>query len=799
MHDSAHNAGPSPTPTRAARDGAPDSNSVLLDVSSNLPGAVYQARVEADGRRRFTWMSASIGELLDISADELLENADRLVKSIHADDRASFEASVLQSATTLEPWLCEWRHISPMGGAVRHIRGQSVPTRFDDGAIQWNGILVDITALKQTEHELRSGREQLRRALDAAALGPFEIDTSLARVTLSTRAARLLGLSPHATECAPIEALAHVSADEQTHVLKDLAQAMGSRREFAIEFRRVDGNTARWLRARGSIVLDAGGTSDRALGVLEDITAYKSRELAVSDAQHGLQQAFLESEERLRQILDRSTAVVFVKDLDYRYLFVNAKFEEIFAIRADWLIGKTDYELFDKVGADALRANDRIVMEGGEALEFEEVVPQVDGPHTYISNKFPLRRTDGKIYAMCGVATDISDRKRDEETLRESERFIRSVTQAIPDIVYIFDLQDRRCIYVNKHVEQIIGFSAAEIGTMGDDLIADLVHPEDLPKIPEIISRWQHATDESVFEHESRVHSRTEGWRWLHMREMSFLRDEQGAVKQVVGIARDVTELKRYEDELERNRQLLEERVEHRTRELEASRRQLRQSERLASLGTLAAGVAHEINNPMGAIRVNAEIALTRRDLPDAVRELLSSIVADTDRCSNIIRGILKFARTAETAKSTIDLNALVRDTAHLLTRAAHGSSVEVVLELWGAPVTILGNATELEQVLVNLVRNAAEASRIGQRVFVHVGDDDRGPHLRVRDQGIGMTDDVRRRLFDPFFTTPESKGGTGLGLSIVHGIVVEHGGTIDVATTPGSGSTFTVYFPRQF
>lgn len=764
-------------------------------LPTNLPGAVYQARLESNNRRSFTWISASITELLHISAEELLEDAERLVRCVHPEDRPAFEASIVQSAKDLQPWVCEWRHLSP-AGSTKHIRGQSVPTRCDDGSVQWNGILVDITSLKEVERELRLGRAQLDRALDAAALGPFELDSTLSRLLLSRRAAALLGLPETVQECDPSAALTHVAPDERSRVLGAFSTALSSRRNFSIEFRRVDGIDSRWLRARGSSVFDAGGSAERLIGIIEDVTAQKSHELAVRDAERGLKEAFLESEYRLRQILDNSPAVVFVKDKDYRYRFVNAKFEEIFAIQAEWLLGKDDYELFDTVKADGLRVNDRIVIERGEAIEVEEVVPQVDGPHTYISSKFPLRKPDGEIYALCGIATDISDRKRDEDTLRESERFIRSVTQAIPDIVYILDVVDMRCIYVNKHVEQIIGVDPTEITAVGENGIAEFVHPDDVPELAREIANWEHASDETVREHEVRLKSRVSGWRWLQLREMSFLRDERGRTRQIVGVARDVTELKQYEAELEQHRHLLEERVEQRTRELEASRRQLRQSERLASLGTLAAGVAHEINNPVGAIRVNAELALTRPDLPAAARELLAAIVSDTERCSNIVRGILKFARVAETEKSTLDLSALVRETAHLMTRAAHASSVEVVLELTDGPIAILGNATELEQVLVNLVRNAAEASRAGQQVFVTVGRDSCGAFLRVRDFGCGMPDEVRRRLFDPFFTMPESKGGTGLGLSIVHGIVVEHGGTIEVDTAPGSGSTFTVHLP---
>lgn len=663
----------------------------LRDVTAAPPGAVYQARLEPSGLLRFTWLSAAMAELLEVPVDELLQDASRAITLIHPDDLPRYEQSVRRSAELLEPWHYECRIRTP-GGRVKHIRGQSNPMRCEDGAVQWIGVLVDITALRETERALRDSERRLSAALDAVDIGTFEILFSEKRLDLSRRAAALLGVADTTHDFPGDSIAAAIVAEDRQGVIDEARAAFADRRQFSIEFRVASaGSAARWLRARGSMVVDNTGNFDRAMGAIEDISLEKATESRIRGEHSALEQAarvhagelalaasrideqrrerdraieqLRESEARLHSILDHSPAVVFVKDADGRYLMVNIQFERIFNIRRDWLIGRTDYDLFSRDMAETLRSNDRLVIESGRALEIEETVQQVDGSHTYISIKFPLRRADGTTYAMCGIATDISDRKRAEA-------------------------------------------------------------------------------------------------------------------------------------ELAQHRANLEQLVEARTRELDESRRQLRQSERLASLGTLAAGVAHEINNPIGAIRMTAELALSDGKLHQPLREALQAIIADTDRCSTIIRGILRFSRVSDAAKSTLELNDLIRQSTHLIDRASLERSVICRVELCRQPLTLIGNRTELEQVVVNLVRNAAQASPPRSTIVARTSRDGDAALLVVEDKGHGMSEHVRQHLFDPFFTTREAHGGTGLGLSIVHGIVTEHGGSVTVSSKEGFGSTFTVRLP---
>ncbi|HVU88931.1 MAG TPA: HAMP domain-containing sensor histidine kinase [Pirellulales bacterium] len=254
--------------------------------------------------------------------------------------------------------------------------------------------------------------------------------------------------------------------------------------------------------------------------------------------------------------------------------------------------------------------------------------------------------------------------------------------------------------------------------------------------------------------------------------------------------------------ELEQHRDHLERLVEDRTRQLDASREQLRHAERLSSVGTLAAGIAHEINNPIGMILLSAEQALRMADPDsrnDALRSLLRDIVDNTKRCGRIVKNILRFARQDAAARWPDDINSVVQHAIELTQTyvARRGGVVEV--ELAPSLPKVKLNPVELEQVFVNLICNGVEAAEDSPHVRIrseHVGA---GVRVTVKDNGRGIPLEQRGRIFDPFYTTRHEQGGTGLGLSLAYGIVTGHGGTIRVAEAAGGGTEMIVELPGHF
>ena len=255
-------------------------------------------------------------------------------------------------------------------------------------------------------------------------------------------------------------------------------------------------------------------------------------------------------------------------------------------------------------------------------------------------------------------------------------------------------------------------------------------------------------------------------------------------------------------------------------RKLEAERReleaQLLASQRLEALGTLAGGVAHDFNNLLTVIRANAEIAqvaMAEHDA-DGVAESLTAVVQASDRARDIVKQILLFSRRSLPAHARINLAALITD-AQTLLRATIPASVQLLVEVRSADAWINGDATQMQQLLLNLCNNAEHAMRRTQggllRITVDTVTFDNAQHgarhsrlrpgehvrLRVSDTGTGMSDDVRQRIFEPFFTTKPVGEGTGLGLAVLHGIVMSHHASVHVASTDGAGTEFELFFGR--
>jgi two-component system NtrC family sensor kinase len=259
------------------------------------------------------------------------------------------------------------------------------------------------------------------------------------------------------------------------------------------------------------------------------------------------------------------------------------------------------------------------------------------------------------------------------------------------------------------------------------------------------------------------------------------------------------------------NQALLESRVEDRTRELQKANEelalrlkelaqaqdQLVQTRKMAAVGQLAGGVAHEINNPLAVILGFAQGMDRRVPEGDPLRLPVTSIVREALRCKNLVQELLTFSRTGKKSVEPVDLNGLVRSTLVLIEARARTQGVQIIQELTEGLPIIQANKTQLQQVLVNLGTNALDVMKVGGTLIIRTRRNGQsGVSLDVSDTGDGIPEDVRPRIFEPFFTTKQVGEGTGLGLSLVYEIVQQHHGDIDVDSQVGRGTTMTVKLP---
>jgi two-component system NtrC family sensor kinase len=231
----------------------------------------------------------------------------------------------------------------------------------------------------------------------------------------------------------------------------------------------------------------------------------------------------------------------------------------------------------------------------------------------------------------------------------------------------------------------------------------------------------------------------------------------------------------------------------------------LQQSEKQASIGKLAGGVAHEINNPLTGIFTFTHMLLRRKDIPEDVRSDLETIAQETERVRKIVKGLLDFSRQIELDRELTDVNRLIRHTVSLVENQALIKGVSLNFEPGGGLPMVTLDRNQMQSVLLNIIINALDATDPGGSITVTSGigvstshPGQKGIEILCTDTGCGIPPENLNRLFDPFFTTKEVGHGTGLGLSVSYGIVERHGGTIWVQSKVGKGSTFKVWLPIE-
>jgi PAS domain S-box-containing protein len=505
------------------------------------------------------------------------------------------------------------------------------------------------------------------------------------------------------------------------------------------------------------------------------------------------------SEERTRSVLESALDAVVAIDASGSVVFWNAGAEEIFARPRVEVIGRRlsdlvvpprdreaylrNLEMFLTTGEGPLlnrRLEGRALRGDGSEFPAEITVT-------------PVRARDGFLFF--AFVRDLSERIRSEKALRESERFSRRLVEATPHAAFVFDVVEKRLDFVSERSEAVVGWKAADLRALGTSVLERLLLPEDRARVPALRPTWEDVGDDDVAEAEVRVRDVRGAVRTIRASCKVFSRTEDGKVRQVVGTAEDVTRARRGEDE----RRLLEGRV--------------REAQKAESLGVLAGGIAHDFNNLLTSVLGNAGLALL--DLPpeSPLRRNLAQIEAATRRAADLTNQLLAYAGKGRIANERIDVARLVEETA-TLARSAVSKDVRVLTRHGGDAPVVDGDPTQVRQVVLNLVTNAAEAcgGRAGEvkictgRVFVQPGEEvvgsgtgqplAPGPYafLEVSDTGCGMDPATMERIFDPFFSTKRT--GRGLGLAAVLGVVRCHRGAITVKSEPGRGATFRVLLP---
>lgn len=536
--------------------------------------------------------------------------------------------------------------------------------------------------------------------------------------------------------------------------------------------------------------------------------------------------ALLEERRLLTSIIAHIPSGVFWKGRDYRYLGCNEAFARSAGVaRPEDIVGKTDYELaWEPEQADYFRACDRRVMEEDRALlNIEEVERQADGRQArLLTSKVPLHDREDRVYGVLGIDTDISElkqvesdlrqiraelevrvrertadlaaanehlrreiaeRERAEAAARENEQRYRLVSELTSDYAYSLRVVPGggcEAEWVTDAFSRMTGHGASELEGHGG--WERIVHPDDLPVV-ERRGQCLRAGRSAVTEF--RIVAADGRICWLRDHVRPIWDEAEHRVVRVLGAAQDITARKEAEEEARRHQAALA------------------HVARITTMGELAAQLAHELNQPLCTIVGNAQTAQRLLAAPapdlDDLRDALNDIVTSGKRAGNVIRHLREFLRRQEPQPLVLNVQRLIEEVAGFLEADARQHRARLRFDIADGLPAIRGDAVQLQQVLLNLVRNGLEAMtgvpEPAREVIIRAGrGDPDGVVICVSDHGPGLERDVAGRVFEPFFTT--KPGGLGLGLAISRSIVEAHGGRVWVEPASPSGTAFLLFLP---
>ncbi len=632
-------------------------------------------------------------------------------------------------------------------------------------------LLLQRARRRRAEAGLLESQQFMELATEAGGIGLWVRDLVKGDLWVNPRLRSLLGFG-QADVLGVDEVLARIHPDDRAQVMSVIQRAEETAIPFDLEFRiSITDTPERWIAVRGQFMRGPQGQLLRRMGTMIDITGRKLAE-----------QQLWESEENFRRLVENTSAVIWQADIDtWVFSYVGPQAVKLLGYPLEQWYEK-DFWISHIHPDDRERAvNTCLTMsKSAQEFDFEYRMIGAAGEVVWIHDIVNCQYHDGKPTELRGLMLDITERKRAEESLRESEEHYRALTETASDVIITMD-QDSTILFVNGAAEKIFGYVPAElIGQKITALMPELLrhrHKEDMRRYLETGERsfsWSAVSFPGL--HRS--------GREISL-EVAFAESGIGDKRIFTGIIRDITERKHADAELRRNRE------------------ELAHVTRITTMGELAASLAHELNQPLTAILSNAQAA--QRFLSgkpsdiEEVREILHDIVEDNKRAGEVIRQLRALVKKGEFDFSSIDLSDIIQEIMSLVHSDAVLRNLRVRLDVDPDLPRARGDKIQLQQVLLNLLLNAFEAMKdcpADERdVSVRAELDGRDMlQISVSDHGTGLTSDQLDKIFQPFFTT--KREGLGMGLSISRSIVQAHGGRLWAENNADHGATFYFTLP---
>ncbi len=625
---------------------------------------------------------------------------------------------------------------------------------------------VDITERNQAENALKQSEERYRTILEEMEDGYFEVDLAGNFTFVNDAVCGQLGY--------PREELVGMNNRNIT-AIDDVAAVYEAfnrvyrkgqpLRDFVFKIVRKDGGIGQGEISVFPIRNEAGEiTGFRGIG--RDVS---TRLQMIEDLQR--------SEERYRTVLDEMEEAYYELDLSGKLTFFNDALVRKADRPRDQLTGmaykeytpakdvKRIYEAFSQVyktGRALKGIPIQAIKQDGSILSSEDTV-------------LPLRNKAGDVIGFRGLSHDVTERLQMMEALRLSEERYRTMLEEMEEAYYEVDLAGNFTFFNDALCRQL-GYSREELISMSYKVY---IPPESRRQVFGVYNSVYRTGEPYKLFNTSQI--KKDGTRIQTEDSIFPIRNEEGVIVGFRGISRDITDRKRAEEE----RKQLEQKAQF--------------ASRLASVGELASGVAHEINNPLTAVIGYAHLLLDRKDIPADIKRDVEVINEGAQRVAGIIKKLLVFARQAKPERTHVDINEIITTTLELRAYSLQSSNTKVILQLDPELPMTVADAGQIQQVFLNLIMNAeAEVKQVHGGGKLAIKTEQVGENVRIsfKDNGLGIAKENLERIFNPFFTTRKVGQGTGLGLSVCHGIVTGHKGKIWAESQLGKGATFIVELP---
>ncbi len=742
-----------------------------------------------DAMGKFTYVTPAAQDAIDMALEDLNRRLGERefidggeAGGVHPDDVDRAASTLRHSLRTGEPWNIEYRMLRATGQYVWH-RISARPTRDDDGHITgWFGTSIDIDVYKKTEAALRTRERHLEQLIDTVPAMMWSMTGAGHPVYLNRRMMEVTGATTE-TVTAPdgsltLKKMIHPDFLEQAE--RTFARSVATGAPYTIKYlqHRADGSY-RWTETRAEALRDEAGQIIRWYGVSVDI-----HDLITTQTELHLRK------QELTRLVDLVPSFLWRLTPDGAPNFFNRRFIDFLGLD-EGSSGQPQTEQYAAALEAAVHPDDaarvwaglKACLSSGRPFAMRYRLRRHDGVYRWMDGRAePLLDEDGSIIQWHGLSHDVDDQLRVEEALRESEHSLRQLVETLPALIYCA-APNGEPIYRSEKLREFLGFGLGDKDEEGKTRLTGsidaIIHPDDLPDVKE---RYAHSLAMGTpYAMKHRLRRADGEYRWVETR-TAAMRNAEGEIIQWNGICFEIEEQVRAQEALT----LTQER--------------LARAAQAASLAELSASIAHEVNQPLAAVVANSHACqrwLTS-DPPNLERaqKTVERIIRDANSAADVVGRVRALFRQTVEARSLWQLDTILHEARDLMLEEATRRRIRIEIDVEpGLPALAL-DRIQIQQVLVNLIRNGIEAMESTQRGALQIRSMRTGDLIRteIRDTGAGIR--AIEKVFEPFFSTKSH--GMGMGLAISRTIIESHGGRLWAEDNQPSGAIFIFTLPAK-